>query len=381
MDVVKNPGFYKPYYTTAAQDIYTTSVLVTCGEEFRLFNLESFFINNEDGTIWAYQGEYRIVSAILSMTAADMPSVVFTTSHGETVGEDAKAFVSLFEDAGFDVETVDLSKDDIPEDTRIMVINDPVYDFAGIEAEGANEIDKLDSFLDSYGCLMVFSSPENAARLTNLSEFLSEWGIAFTADTYVKDSENALSVDGKTVLCAYDEDSLGASLYLDIANLDTPPRTVVRNAMPVKMLWDEDDDLEGTKEISPVLLSNESAVSVKDGKEAELGVSPLMTVTRETRIVDNEYYYSYVLACGSAEYTKSEWLLSNSYANSDIIYNAMRITGRERVLADIEYKVLDDTSLDITTSQANGWTVTLTAVAPAILAIAGIAVWVRRKNS
>ncbi|MBQ5746425.1 MAG: hypothetical protein IIV81_00665 [Clostridia bacterium] len=30
IDVVKNPGFYKPYYTTAAQDIYTTSVLVTC---------------------------------------------------------------------------------------------------------------------------------------------------------------------------------------------------------------------------------------------------------------------------------------------------------------------------------------------------------------
>ena len=88
IDVVKNPGFYKPYYTTAAQDIYTTSVLVTSGEEFRLFNLESFFVNNDDGKIWAYQGEYRIVSAILSMTAADMPSVVFTTSHGETIGND-----------------------------------------------------------------------------------------------------------------------------------------------------------------------------------------------------------------------------------------------------------------------------------------------------
>lgn len=381
IDVVKNPGFYKPYYTTAAQDIYTTSVLVTCGEEFRLFNLESFFINNEDGAIWAYQGEYRIVSAILSMTAADMPSVVFTTAHGETVGEDAKAFVSLFEDAGFDVHNVDLSKEDIPEDTRIMVINDPVYDFGGIEAEGTNEIEKIDAFLDSYGCLMVFSSPEKAAKLTNLSEFLSEWGIAFTPDTYVKDADNAISVDQKTVLCDYDSDSLGASLYLDISNLDTLPRTVVRNAMPIKMLWTEDDDLEGTKEISPVLLTHDSAVKVTDGKEDKLGREPLMTVTRESRIVDNEYYYSYVLACGSAEYTKGDWLLSNSYANSDIIYNAMRITGRERVLADIEYKVLDDTSINITTSQANGWTVALTVAAPAILAICGIVVWVRRKNS
>ncbi len=314
------------------------------------------------------------------MTATDMPSVAFTTNHGETVNDDAKAFMALFEDAGFDVEKVDLSKDNFSDDTRIVIINDPVYDFAGIEGEDANEIEKLDEFMDSYGCLMVFSSPEKAGKLTNLSEFLSEWGIAFVADTYVKDTENAVSVDGKSVIAAYDEDSLGASLYLDISNLDTMPRTVLRNAAPIEILWEEDDALEGIKETSSVLLSHDSAVAVKDGKESELGSAPLMTVTRETRIVDNEYYYSYVLACGSSEYTDGQYLLANSYANSDIIYNAMRITGRERVLADIEYKVLDDNSMSITTQQANNWTVVLTVTLPVILALAGTAVFVRRKN-
>ena len=281
---------------------------------------------------------------------------------------------------GFEVETVDLSKEDFSEDTRIVVINDPVYDFAGIEAEGANEIDKLDKFMDSYGSLMVFTSPENAANLTNLSEFLSEWGISFTPDTYIKDKDNSISVDGKTVLCAYDEDSLGASLYLDISNLDTMPRTVVRNAMPLNILWETDGALDGTKEVSPVLLSNESALAVKDGEESALGAAPIMTVTRETRVVDNDYYYSYVIACGSAEYTDPSWLHSNSYANSDIIYNAMRITGRERVLADIEYKVIDDTSMSITTAEANAWTVALSVTLPAIISVCGIVVWVRRKN-
>ena len=380
IDIIKNPGFYKPYYTTAAQDIYTTSVLVTCGEEFGLYNMEAFYITNDEGKIWAYQGEHKLVSAVLSMTAADKPSVVFTTSHGEAVGDKASAFVSLFNDAGFDVVNVDLAKDDIPDDTRIVVINDPVYDFAGIEGDKANEIEKLDRFLDDYGCLMVFSSPEKAAKLTNLSEFLSEWGIAFEADTYVKDSENALSVDKKTVVAAYDKDSLGASLYLDISKLDTMPDTVVRNAMPIKMLWENDDALEGGRQVSPVLLSHDSAVAVKDGKEGKPGAVPLMTVSRESRIVDNEYYYSYVLACGSASYTDPSWLLSNSYANSDIIYNAMRITGSERVLADIEYKVLDDTTMVITTAQANGWTVALTVTLPALLAVCGTVVFVRRKN-
>ena len=88
-----------------------------------------------------------------------------------------------------------------------------------------------------------------------------------------------------------------------------------------------------------------------------------------------------MLVCGSADYNNSEYLNAKSYANRDILYSAMRITGRERILADIPYKVLDDTSLDITTAQANNWTVALTAVAPVIIAVCGVVVWVRRKNS
>ncbi len=380
VDIVKNPNFFRKYYASAAQDIYTTSVIVESGEEFRLFAIESFFVNNEDGSIWAYQGEYKIISAILSMTAADMPTVAFTTAHGESTDKEASAFKSLFEDAGFDVETVDLSKDDFSDDTRIVVINNPVYDFAGIEGDNANEIEKLDKFLDSYGCLMVFSSPEHSGNLKNLSEFLSEWGIAFTANTYVKDTQNAISVDGKSVYAKYGKDTLGASLYTDITDLDTAPKTVLRNAAPIEILFENNSALDGTRLVSPVLLSHESAVAVKDGEEKKLGEAPLMTISRETRIVENEEYYSYVIACGSANYADGAWLLSNSYANSDIIYNAMRITGRERVLADIEYKVLDDTELVITTAQANSWTVVLTVTLPVILAIAGAVIWIRRKN-
>lgn len=383
IDIIKNPGFYKDYYTTAAQDIKTTSVVVTGGSEFRLFSIESFFITNEDGNIWAYQGEYRLVSAILSMTAAEMPTVCFTTSHGETVGEKASALVNLFSSAGYNVANVDLTAEELPDDTRIVIINDPVYDFAGIETgeEGANEIDKLDSFLDDYGCLMVFAAPERAAKLTNLSEFLAEWGIAFVPDTYIRDTKNSVSIDNRSIVASYEDEGLGSSLYLDIAKLDDMPKTILKNAMPLQILWERNDALDGVRDCTPVLSTHESAVAVKNGEETEAADIPLMALSRETRVRDNEYYYSYVLVCGSAEYNNSEYLLANAYANSDILYNTMRITGRERIIADIEYKVLDDTSLDITTAQANNWTVAIVTVIPAIVAVCGVAVWVRRKNS
>lgn len=385
IDIVKNPGFFKPYYQTHAQQIYTDSVVIESGSESRIYYIDAFFVFDENGeSIWAYQGEYKFVSAILSMTDTEMPPVYFTTMHGEKVGKDANALVTLFADAGFEVREIDLTKDDISDDARIVVINDPVYDFEGISAtdDKGNEIAKLDKFLDNLGCLMVFTSPENAGNLTNLSELLAEWGIGFTPDTYIRDTANSVSADGRALVAKYaDSESLGGSLYSDITSLDTPPKTIVKNAMPLNIIFEENSELNGNKSVDSVLLSHDSALSVSNGVESAVGSVPLMVVSRESTILNNEYYYSYVLACGSADFTSSAYLTSNTYANSDIIYNTVKLTGRERILADIEYKVLDDTKLDITTSQANGWTVALTVTLPIVIALCGTIVTVRRKHA
>ena len=50
IDIVKNPGFYKQFYQTAAQKIYTDSVVVESGSEFRIYYIDSFFITDEDST-------------------------------------------------------------------------------------------------------------------------------------------------------------------------------------------------------------------------------------------------------------------------------------------------------------------------------------------
>lgn len=380
VDIIKDPAFFKGYHTTAAQDIYTSSVIVESGTEFRLYALDAFFVKNEDGDIWAYEGEYKLVSAILTLCAAEMPVVAFTSSHGEKIGDSAKALVSLFSDGGFKVVNVDLAHEELPEDVRIVVVNDPIYDFTGIEGGDSDEIKKLDAFMDTYGTLMVFSSPGNAGNLKNLSEFLAEWGIAFTPDTYVRDTEHSLSVDGKKILSSYEKDSMGASLYLDISNMENPPKTVMGNAMPLQFLYDEDDRLGGTKHTSAVLCAYDSAVAVNGDGEKDAGGAPLLTVTRETRIINNDYYYSYVLVGGSADFLSDTYLNSKSFANSDIIYNTMKTTGIKRVLADIDPKVLDDTEMTVTTASANRWTVVLTVCMPVIFAVSGIIVYVRRKN-
>jgi len=383
-DIVKHRAFFEPYRNTAATNIYTTSVIVESGTEIRVFALEAFFVTNEDGTIWAYNGEKKMLSGILQVTSAELPIVYFTTEHGESIGENAAALMTLFHENGFDVRPINLTKEEIDPDARIIIVNNPVYDFIGAEADdaGANEIRKLDEFLDRYGCLYVFTDPDNAGRLTNLAEFLEEWGVGFTPNTFVRDMDNAVSTDGLSVVAKYDTETLGSSIYKDLTNnLDTMPKTISRYTMPIEILWEEGGSLSGTRTVSPVITSYESAQAVQNNEVVERGEFNLMTISQESRIIDNEYYYSYVIVSGSSNFANANYVLSNAYANADILSAAMKATGRDKILANIEFKVFDDTSLDITTAQANDWTVASVLVLPAVAAAAGLVIWVRRKHS
>ena len=391
-DVIKEYNFFKKYADTTASNVYTTSVIIESGSEFRLMAPEAFFIfDTEDSSkAWAYNGEKKFAASILQVTAAEKPLVLFTEKHGETLASGATAFATLFSDAGFAVDTIDLAKEDIPDDCRILVINNPRYDFVGMEAEAesANEIAKLDKFLDRLGALMVFEDQRYSANLVNLNEFLEEWGIGFENGTYLIDRENSVSVDASTIVAEYETKGIGASIYMDMAsNLDTMPRTLAKNCMPVNILWEQDALESGTKQVFPVLSSFDTAELMKDGESQGTGSRNLMAIARDKIIVNNEnslnadYIYSYVFASGSPSFVTDQYLTSNSYGNADIVYAAMRAVGRDNSLADLKYKAFDNTTLTITTAQSTRWTVVIAVIPPAIIAIAGVTVRIRRKNT
>lgn len=385
VNVLKNPSFFRGFYTTAATDIDSTSVVVESGGEVRVFAAQAFFTFNDpsdESTLWAYNGEKRLISGIMQVTQTDTPQVVFTTEHGEDIAG-ATTLASIFSENGFAVETANLAKDTLDDDCRILVIYNPIYDFLGAEAEDAskNEIAKIDQFLDGYGCLLVFCDPDYVENLTNLNEFLEEWGIAFTPQTVIRDTENAMSVDGYSIVAQYQSGTLGASIYNDLNNLATPPKAIIRRATPIQILWDENGKLTGSRDVSAVLKSYDTSELVVNGQSEETGSYNLVTVSRESVIVNNEYYYSYVLAAGSPTFANISYLQSNAYANEDILSAAMKAVGRERVLAVLEFKPFDKDEITVTTAEANDWTVAMTTVLPLILAVTGFVVTTRRKHS
>ncbi len=385
VSVLKNPSYFREYYNTTATDIDTTSVVITSGNETRVVRAQAFFTFNDPSdlsTVWAYSGEKRMISNIMQVTQTETPIVAFTTQHGEDIGG-AATLAELFADNGFTVSAVDLSQEQIDDDCRILVVFNPLYDFIGAEADSVeyNEIEKIDKFLDRYGCLLVFADPASVSKLTNLNEFLEEWGIAYVPDTVIKDEEHAMSTDGCKIVAEYQRDTLGGSIYSDLNDLATPPKTVVYKSAPIDILWEEGGGLSGSRTVSPVLKSYDTSVLVKDGMTGEQGSYNLMVISRESRIVDNEYYYSYVIAAGSPTFASKANLDSNAYANDDVLSAAMKAVGRERVLAVLTLKPFDKDEITVTTAEANRWTVAMTTVIPAVFAVVGLVVITRRKHT
>lgn len=378
-DMILNPTIGAKYSTSSTGKPKTTSVVVETVDEngqtisYGLMAQAAFYLTaTSDNSLYAFQGELKFTSKILQLIGK-RESVYFTIGHGETV-ENASV-KTLFENAGYDVFDIDLTKEDIPADARIVIVNNPQKDFAGASAP-INEIKKLDDFLDNHGNLILFRSPD-ISGLTELDEYLEEWNIRYE-NTIIKDEENSLKTQGGYQLIAQltDDGSAGAMVHQSLRESGKDIKTIVEYASPIRILYSE----KGSTTTSAVLKTYPTAAAYSGETQVEKGEFNLMTLSRRTDYVENEMVYSCVLAVSSANYADNDYITSNAYANNDILYSAMELMGREQVPVDIDWKRLEDNELDITTAAANNWTLVLSLVLPTIVFVVGMVVFARRRH-
>ncbi len=405
-----HPDLLKGYKYTTDSTIRETDVIVEKGnalkravgeqpEEFRKLAYNAFLVTDTNsGKKWAYNGEEMFAAACLAVTADETPTAYFTMGHGESIdGASIAPFYNTITMAGYNTGFIDLVTDEIPEDCRLLIINDPKRDFAGYsiyDPDAVSEIAKIDKYLDGNNTLMVFKNPDTE-YLKNLEEFLYEWGIVF-GDGVVTDTANSITADGKAIVATYPTETLGASLQKEISGQAAPPRTIVKYASPIVVpdiyTAGIDDDNVATntyvysgnnayRELSAVLTASPSAVLAnEEGVIADGGSYNLMTITRDLNVKDNEEYYSYVMAAGTKYFTSADYLESNTYGNKDILYYAFRMMGREKVPANIDFKVFNDTKLEgMTVKETIYTTVFLATALPIVIAACGIVINTRRK--
>lgn len=379
VDINTHPGEVEQYKKTSNTNIAKTSLIVTNGTAFRVYAIDALYTFKENSSeVFAFNGEYKLTSAIIAL-ADDNPIAYFTTGHGETV--EGSTMAALFEEAGYEVRTIDLSKEEIDPAAMLLVVNNPQYDFMGSSAT-VNEIKKLDAFMDKLGNLMVFVDAKTETnRLKELNEYLKEWGIEI-CDDLLHDYSNSLSVDGTEIVATYATEGRGASLTTNVRSLADPPKTIVNYARSLKRLYSS--SAKGDRMVTPVLTTSydSTAVSTPFGSEegGEAGMYDLMLLSSQIRYINNVDCYNNVLVAGTSSFTDDKYIGSGTYGNRDVIFTAMQAFGKKNVPINLNFKVFDPEGLDITTAEANRWTVILAVVLPVIVFAIGGVVYFRRKR-
>ena len=133
LNIEQNPSQVQKYKATSSTNIYSHQIIFEFGTEYRVTSYDYFFLTNDTNSTehWAYNGEQKFASLLLALTRAESPIAGFITNHGEKL-ENCQSFRTLVERAGFDVVDIDLSRDTIPEDCRLLICYDPQTDFVGM---------------------------------------------------------------------------------------------------------------------------------------------------------------------------------------------------------------------------------------------------------
>ena len=421
IDIWSDVTAVQKYKTTSYSTITSTNVIIESGTEYRVCALRSFFAFNStsDTTPWGYNGEKVFTSSILAVSQAESPIACVTVNHTETFN-DYQLFYSL-EEAGYKVQTIDLAYEEIPEDCRLVVVFDPQEDF--MQADGISEIseiEKLDRYLNGLSCSLMVFVDSTTPVLPNLEEYLEEWGVVINrytnelGETYnhtvKEDASVSLSTDGFTFSATYVEKGVGADIYKTLSENTYPPKVVFKNATSLSYspLYDEqfyinyEDTADETDEywrgiyysngntrtIYDVFNTTDKALAMANGSvvkdiDTEYAFQRIMTITRESRIVENVAEdYAHVLVCASTEFASEKLLGSAVYGNNDVILAAARGMGKEFVPVDLDIKPFASTEIsDLSTEAKNNYTIVLSVVPAAIILVAGVFVLVRRKYS
>lgn len=367
------------------QSIARGSVIFECGNSYKVVTdyyssagFADFFTLDSSGSAIAYNGE-EFFSAMVAWVLTDKhEKAYFTKGHSEQLDI---AFHQLLTAAGYYVDTIDVSKvDEIPEDAGLVIISNPRSDFERA-AEGSKlyaEIDKLELYLERGGKLYVSLDPY-VKKLYALEELLSSCGISLSATEIdgverrdiIKDSANALTNDGFTVVAEPSTDSELAASIANKTSKYSDGGIVVREACAL--------NLSGSAK--PLLVSSSSAVcetagvtTRRDGNFCIAAYSELVYGEGSTP--------AGVFVVPSIYTTISDALVTNGYVNKDFHYALFEeLFGVSQKMPYGCHSVLYNTQTleNLTVGAARAYTAAVIAI-PALIALAGTVIIVKRKN-
>lgn len=366
IDVVKDPSSLATYQNIIESDKFTLgSLVLKSGNKSEFVSSSNFITTDGQSNI-----ERSVTSKLTNFVdGMSLSEISFTTGHGETK---ASSTETCLQTDAYRTVTLDTLTEEFPADSNSMVIvNAPQNDFS------AEEIDKLDAYLDRGGNVTICFDPQIVNRLDRLENYLAEdWGI-IRNNNIVIDQKQMLSGTQYSMVDFGDHE-----IAAPVAEGQKKVVTAFSNSFDIAA------DLPQSVKVETVLKSTaeatetnvESLTAGKQVENAKTGVFNLMmAATRENYVMDsNESFTGHLVVYGS-ETMFDSMLLEARFANEDVFLNAVNWMKNSGSGITVRAKMMPGGSLTISQGQFWVWFAILVIVIPIGLLAAGLIIWLRRR--
>lgn len=430
-DKLSDVSYFDKFVKTSNDVISSYSIVVNCPSTglSKIYSWEDMYKYNTDGEFFAFNGEYKLTSAILDLARNDdnMLLAGLVTGHGENTGHEIRHFL---EDFGYDVSLVDLkttSAEDLAK-YNILLVCSPAVDFVGmekteieaekteeeqkenaddtnkdaveegveepveeapaqeqgglqIEGKSVNEIKLLRDYVtEHFGNLFIFLDP-NGSNMPELFSLIEDgFGVRVSNFYPVIDygtilNTTSYSADDWRFFGSYstDSESAGYKMHENISASGVSSLPV----FGISCLMDIPKNVVGNMEISPVVISSDEALVMAGGEMLSVPGVPLMTLSKYSKMIDSKEKTGNAVVCASGAFIGG--LENPSYANADLLGNMFAKMGNSNAALDIDFKVLDESNIEVTAKDAENMRNRLAIIIPVVIAIIGTVVFIKRK--
>lgn len=389
VDLSTNPTFPNNY---PDENVLSYNVIVQGENEYKYLADEDLFEIDMD----MYSGEYyiagskaeeAITSAILYVTLDEKPKATFVS---DVTTEDYTAYKNMLDKNGFETEEVSPAIGKIPEDTQVLVLYAP-------------EVDLSDTFVNSisdflynngeYGKQLIYLPSAALQELPNIDSLLEEWGLDVEEGYAIENDMNyTMPISGGYYLYAaqYSDTTYTANMK----NADLPYCTLGGYTKAVTIL-DENKAKslinlsESSQMLYPVETGDQASEDVEYVDVPSVSIGAISTKSSTSEVDSDtdtdegatETKESHIVVIASSISMSQSTLSTAVYGNSSYMLSLLNtLVGRGDVGVNIEAVSLETDELGITSAQIYGLGILFIVIIPVAVLIAGIVIFVKRRN-
>lgn len=366
-------------------------IIVTSGEgedeKSKIVGYKDIYNLYEDTTYASYGMSYYTVSgnnietaltsAIAYVSSDKIKKAAILTGH--STNDYTADYQTLLKDNNYETTVIsDSIVNDISDEFDLVVIPAPTIDFIG------SELDAVSEFLDNDGKLnkgLIFFADINAPYLTNLYDFLEQWGIVVEDGILFETNENNHMPDDPTTIGSYpaSDDELLSGISTCITGLNVPLYAAFENQDSISVA-----SLTETPE-SPVAAPKGTASDWTGADDYEKkAYSTAIMASKLDYDDDNNAITSYVTAFSSSDFLQSEYNEYSSVSNKNLVLAVTeKLAGADNTGISFVSKYIEEESFadKVTETSANVVRLIFMIILPIACIALGVYIYIKRRNA